>query len=288
MLHGAKITDSKPLKSSRLFEQASGEFATFHLSAAVLDTVKGDAKVKLAVKLEEKYKGATVTLAVLSSKNDMASLDLYVNCTQEVQLMLVDAPKGTEVSISGYFEPKGDDMDDDMFNYGQEADDDVEDEDSESDEDEKLVVKGKAIEKKQDKASIADSIAKAAANSKKNAVSTAVADDEDDSDDDEDLEDMDEIDMDEDDDDEDDDDEEPVVAAPAKKDIKQKEKAKVVEDSDDDDEDDMDEDDKLVDMSDDSDDEEIDLEQVMKNASKKAKTSAAPAAPQKKHSQPQQ
>ena len=37
MLHGAKITDSKPLKSSRLFEQASGEFATFHLSAAILD-----------------------------------------------------------------------------------------------------------------------------------------------------------------------------------------------------------------------------------------------------------
>ena len=57
MLHGAKITDSKPLKSSRLFEQASGEFATFHISAAVLDNVSdAKAKVRLAVKLEEKYK----------------------------------------------------------------------------------------------------------------------------------------------------------------------------------------------------------------------------------------
>ena len=57
MLHGAKITDSKPLKSSRLFEQASGEFATFHISAAVLDNVSdAKAKVRLVVKLEEKYK----------------------------------------------------------------------------------------------------------------------------------------------------------------------------------------------------------------------------------------
>jgi len=40
------------------------------------------------------------------------------------------------VSLSGYFEPKGDEMDDDMFGYGQEdgeEDDDVEDGDSDSD-----------------------------------------------------------------------------------------------------------------------------------------------------------
>ena len=273
MLHGAKITDSKPLKSSRLFEQASGEFATFHLSAAVLDTTpKTDAKIKVAVKLEEKYKGAQVTLAVLSNKSDMAALDLYVNCTQEVTLMLVDAPKGTEVSLSGYFEPKGDDMDDDMFNYGQEGEDEDaegDDSDSEDDEDAKLVVKGKKIENKQDKASIADSLKAASANSKKNAVSTAVVDEDDSEDASED--DVEELDMDEDDDDDSD---EPVVAAPVKKDTK-KHAVKVVEDSDDDDEED--EDDKLVDMSDDSEDEEIDLEQVMKNASKKAKTSGAPA-----------
>lgn len=46
-----------------------------------------------------------------------------------------DAPKGCEVSLSGYFEPKGDDMDDDMFGYGQEGEeedgDDVDDSDSE-------------------------------------------------------------------------------------------------------------------------------------------------------------
>ena len=45
--------------------------------------------------------------------------------------MLQGAPKGTEVSISGYFEPKNDDMDEDMFGYGQEdgdEDDDIDDE----------------------------------------------------------------------------------------------------------------------------------------------------------------
>ena len=52
--------------------------------------------------------------------------------------------------------------------------------------------------------------------------------------------------------------------------------AKVVEDSDDDDDDDDEDDDyKLVDMESDSDDEEeVDLEKVMKEAAKKAKTSA--------------
>ena len=156
MIHGAKITDSKPLKSSRLFEQASGEFATFHLSAAILDAVPDSkSKVRLAVKLEEKYKNQEVTLAVLSKDNEMASLDLYLNCTQQVQLMLKGAPKGTEVSLSGYFEPKGDDMDDDMFGYGQEEgdeEDDIDDGDDDSDEEEEagkgLVVQGKAVQKK--------------------------------------------------------------------------------------------------------------------------------------------
>jgi len=39
-----------------------------------------------------------------------------------------------EVHLSGYFEPKGDDMDDDMF-YGQENADDDEDEGDSDDED---------------------------------------------------------------------------------------------------------------------------------------------------------
>ena len=119
MLHGTVITDAKPLKSAKLFEQASGEFATFHVSAAILDNCSDPkAKVRLVVKLEEKYKNQEVTLAVLSKERDMATLSLYMNCTQQVQLLLKGAPKGTEVSISGYFEPKGDDMDDDMFGYG--------------------------------------------------------------------------------------------------------------------------------------------------------------------------
>ena len=69
--------------------------------------------------------------------------------------MLKGAPKGTEVSLSGYFEPKGDDMDDDMFGYGQEEgdeEDDIDDGDDDSDEEEEagkgLVVQGKAVQKK--------------------------------------------------------------------------------------------------------------------------------------------
>ena len=155
MLHGAKITDSKPLKSSRLFEQASGEFATFHLSSAILDSVSDPkAKVRLVVKLEEKYKNQELTLAVLSKEREVAALDLYINCTQQLQI-LAKGPKGTEVSLTGYFEPKGDDMDDDMFGYGQEEgddEDDIDDGDDDSDEDEPagkgLVVQGKALQKK--------------------------------------------------------------------------------------------------------------------------------------------
>ena len=57
-------------------------------------------------------------------------------------MLLKGAPKGTEVSLSGYFEPKGDDMDDDMFGYGgdeeegeedSEEGDDAEDDESEDD-----------------------------------------------------------------------------------------------------------------------------------------------------------
>jgi len=79
-----------------------------------------------------------VTLAVLSKDSEVAQLSLYMNCTQQVQLVLKNAPKGTEVSLSGYFEPKGDEMDDDMFGYGQEeeGDEDLEDDDSGSDEEE--------------------------------------------------------------------------------------------------------------------------------------------------------
>jgi len=55
-------------------------------------------------------------------------MDLYVNCTQNLTFSV--AGKG-EVHLSGYFEPKGEDMEDDMF-YGQEEDDEEENEDPKS------------------------------------------------------------------------------------------------------------------------------------------------------------
>ena len=71
-------------------------------------------------------------IAMVGENREMAKLDLYINCTQAVTL----SARGGEVHLSGYFEPKGDDMDDDMF-YGQEDDqegEDLEDEDSDEDE----------------------------------------------------------------------------------------------------------------------------------------------------------
>jgi len=74
-----------------------------------------------------------ITLAVLSKESETAKVDLYFNITQDIKLMLKGAPKGTEVSLSGYYEPSADDMDDDMFAGGMEGEDDEDDEDEEED-----------------------------------------------------------------------------------------------------------------------------------------------------------
>lgn len=46
--------------------------------------------------------------------------------------MTLTARGASDVHLSGYFEPKGDDMDDDMF-YGNENDDENEDDDDDDD-----------------------------------------------------------------------------------------------------------------------------------------------------------
>jgi len=206
MLHGFKIKEGKAYKSTKLFEGTSGEFATFHISMAVLEnaaSMKDSDKARVCVQLEEKYGKNEVTLASLTKQRDMTALDLYINCTQEVAISVKDAPKGCEVSMSGYFEPKGDDMDDDMFAYGREGDEEDEDDDDLEDEDDDdsdedagkkgLVVKGKAIAKKdsgaQQKNHLSQSLNQAKQNANKNSASTAVHD--------EDLEDSDESDLDE-------------------------------------------------------------------------------------------
>lgn len=140
MLHGVTLTDAKPLKTSKLFE--SGEFQSYHLSCAILDTcTDSKSRVKLVAKLENSKE---ITLAVLSATEETAKLDLYLNVTQAVQLMLKGAPKGTVVSLSGFYEPPSDDMDDDMFMGGQGAqgDEDYDDEDDSGD-DEEEALKGK-------------------------------------------------------------------------------------------------------------------------------------------------
>lgn len=237
MFWGGIIKEGAPLKSQKLLE--TSEFAVLHLSAAVLAKT-ADKKTLL---LAKNGKEADVCIAALSDKRDSAKLDLYINCTQNVNLS-VRGPG--EVHLSGYFEPKGDDMDDDMF-YGQEDGDEEED----SDEAETAPAsKAKALEK---------SLRDAKANSNKNA-SRMLADDSDESDDEE-AEDLEDVDLEA--LESDSEDEAPVVhqkkqgkSAPA-----------VVEDSDDDlGSEDMDLDDQLADDM--SDSEEEDLQALMAKAKK--------------------
>ena len=98
-----KISQSKPLKSQKLFE--GGEFSVVHLSAAIVEN-SGDSRVKLVGK---QGKGDEVTLASLSKANDTAKLDFYINCTQTVTLTVQGGNDKTEVHLSGYFEPNGED-----------------------------------------------------------------------------------------------------------------------------------------------------------------------------------
>jgi len=123
----------------------SSEFAVLHLSQAVLDKAKSGSKVRLVAK---QGKDSETLIAVLTPANEMARLDLYINCTQNVQILAQSVGEGKpEVHLSGYFEPKGEDMDDDMF-YGGEDDEEDDDEEEDSDEDEE-VVGNKAEKKKQ-------------------------------------------------------------------------------------------------------------------------------------------
>ena len=108
--------------------------------------------MRVLCKLES---GKEITLAVLSRENEVQSLDLYINVTQNVSLSLKGAPKGTEVSLSGYYEPSVDDADDDMF-AGMGGEDDEEDDDEElSDEEDVAAPKegaGKGKVKKENEA----------------------------------------------------------------------------------------------------------------------------------------
>lgn len=278
-----KITQSKPIKSQKLFE--GGDFSVVHLSAAVLEHA-GEGRIKLVGKLG---KGDDIILASLSRSNDTAKLDFYINCTQAVTLSVVGGNDKTEVHLSGYFEPNGEEADDDMF-YGEEAEEGEDDLDEDEEED------------FDPKAALTKSLKQAKINSNKNASNKIKGSD---SDDESDV-------VSEEDDEEDSSEELPVVppkhkAAPAKAAPAAPPaatKGKVVVDSDDESDEDIeedlsaDDDDELVDdISDDegdSDEEEADLRQIMKKSSEMqqrlkaeedAKAKAVAAKPQQKPQQ---
>lgn len=167
-----KISQSKPLKSQKLFE--GGEFSVVHLSAAIVENA-GDSRVKLVGK---QGKGDEVILASMGKSNDTAKLDFYINCTQTVTLTVQGGSDKTEVHLSGYFEPNGEDQDDEMF-YGdedEEGEEDLEDSDDET----------KPVPK--DAVALANSLKQAKINSSKNASAKIQADSDEDDDSDEDVE----------------------------------------------------------------------------------------------------
>jgi len=116
----------------------TSEFAVLHLSAAICAAPSAKA-TRVYIK---HAKDDEVIIASLHDKNEQANLDLYINCTQNVTIF-VKGP--SEVHLSGYFEPKGDDMDDEIMYGEEEGDDEIEDNDSEE-EKPKAAIGAKAIE----------------------------------------------------------------------------------------------------------------------------------------------
>jgi nucleophosmin 1 len=216
MFWADKLTQSKPMKSQKLFE--NGEFALVHLSQAVVDKIGEKDRVKL---IGKQQKGEEIILATLSRANDTSKLDVYINCTQSVTLSLQGGSDKTEVHLSGYFEPKGEDMDDDMF-YGEE-----EDEDLDEDEEEEAGKDAVAIQ------ALHKSLKEAKANSNKNAsnkIEVAESDDDDEEDSDEKAA----VASDSDEEEEDDASSDEEVVVPQKKAAAPQKKVQVVEDSDED------------------------------------------------------
>ena len=231
MFWGTVIKEGQPLKSQKVLE--TSEFAVLHLSSAIVGSAQSKS-TKLFAKLG---KESEVIIANLSDKNGQQNLDHYINCTQNVTLF-VKGP--SEVHFSGYFEPKGDDMDDDMF-YGYEEGAE-EAGDSDEDSQEEKPAKSKAVEA---------SLKQAKLNSARNAMAKPAGEESDESDlvddmndDEEDMEDMDDLDLDAE-EEESEDEEIPVHKK------KESHKAPVVQDSDDD----SDDDNQLVDDDSDSDEE---------------------------------
>lgn len=177
MFWGGIIKEGAPLKSQKLLE--TSEFSVLHLSAAVLAKTAGDKQPRTTL-VAKNAKEPEVVLAALSAARDSASLDLYINCTQNVTLA-VRGP--AEIHLSGYFEPKGDDMDDDMF-YGQEEGDDDEDDASDEADQGLTAANSKAKNNGEVKsAALNKNLSQAKLNSNKNAASAMLQPDSDESED---------------------------------------------------------------------------------------------------------
>lgn len=166
MFWGCVIKEGKPYKTHSALEES--DYPVLHISNVALPKSAGNGKVHLVASMGKDLKD--LTLATLQKdKVETVALDLYVNVSQQVTLAILGQG---ELHLSGFFEPQREEMDENMFDYG---------EDDEEDEDEEVGNDGKKLNQ---------SLKQAKANAMKNAhLEDDDDEDEDDEDEDEDEED---------------------------------------------------------------------------------------------------
>ena len=188
MFWGCIVKKDQPYKVQHALE--NGEFPVLHLSnAALSQPAKGDEKtqVRISMKPEKKDEKAVkdLIIAILSPKQEVQSLDLYLNISQNITISVTG--KG-EVHLSGYFE-SNQSIEEDYYGgagLGEEDEEEGENEmnleDDSSDDDE--ADKKKEIEGFKKGGDLDKSLKTA----KKNAVKNTIPDDDEDDEDDSDME----------------------------------------------------------------------------------------------------
>ena len=106
MFWGYVLKEGKPFQTKQVLED--NDYPLLHLSHAALPkNTTGGGKVYLLASQGKDLQNMTLT-CLQKDKIDSASLDLYINITQNLTLSVQGAP---ELHLSGYFEPNRDELD---------------------------------------------------------------------------------------------------------------------------------------------------------------------------------
>ena len=125
MFWGSVIKEGKPYKTHSALEES--DYPVLHISNVALPRSAGNGKVHLVASMGKDLKD--LTLATLQKdKVETIALDLYVNVSQQVTLSIQGAG---ELHLSGFFEPQREEMEENMFDYGGEDEDEESDEEAE-------------------------------------------------------------------------------------------------------------------------------------------------------------